>query len=276
VSRSTTNTRPAPCAPGSVTFVGAGPGDPELITVRGMRALQHADVVLYDALVDPCVVRDLDAELIFVGKRCGKHALPQPQINQLLGDLALEGRAVVRLKGGDPGVLGRVGEEALHLAERGVPYEIVPGVSSAVAAPAFAGIPVTHRGVADSFALATAHRRKDELEFSIPPYSPRTTILLLMPIATTPAWQEQLLATGYPRDLPVAFISQATKRDQQVLVSTVGGAVEAVQTASVRSPAMVVIGRVVELRRSLRWFADSEVDCSVASQEVASAESWVA
>jgi uroporphyrin-III C-methyltransferase len=142
---------------GYVWIVGAGPGAPDLITLRGWRALREADVVLYDSLVDPSLLDGLPAVRVFVGKRCGAHAIAQERIFELLARLALEGRRVVRLKGGDPSVLGRGGEEALRLTELGVAYEIVPGVTSATAVPVLAGIPVTHRSVADSFLVATAH-----------------------------------------------------------------------------------------------------------------------
>jgi uroporphyrinogen III methyltransferase/synthase len=244
---------------GRVQFVGAGPGAPDLITVRGLRALQQADVVCYDALVDTTILDDLHAELIYVGKRCGRHSRTQEEINELLASLAQTGRNVVRLKGGDPGVLGRVGEEALYLRERGISFEIVPGVSSSTSVPLSAGIPVTHRGVADSFALATAHRRKDELAFSIPPYRPRTTLLLLMPLRTVSDWSRQLLDQGYPADLPLAFISHGSRVQQRVLQSTVGTAAEDSKATEVETPTLVVVGRVVELRdKGLRWFPDQE------------------
>lgn len=245
---------------GKVFFVGAGPGDPELITVRGLRILREADVVLYDALIDPRQVYGLTSELIYVGKRCGRHHKTQEEINQLLVEQALAGKKVVRLKGGDPGVLGRVGEEALELAAREIPFEIVPGVSSAIAAPAYAGIPLTLRGVADSFALATAHRRKDQREYSIPAYNERTTLLLLMPVRTAQVWQEELLARGYPAELPVAFVSAATTGDQSVLETTVGQVGADVESVKLETPAMAVIGRVVKMRKALSWFPERTLE----------------
>lgn len=233
---------------GSVTFVGAGPGAPDLITLRGWRALQSAEVVLYDALIDPAFVDELDAELIFVGKRCGAHLVSQDEINRLLVEHALAGRRVVRLKGGDPGVLGRVGEEAAFVAEAGVPFQIVPGVSSAVAGPALAGIPLTLRGVSDGFALVTAHRREDEVGFSIPPYHARRTLLLLMGVKTTADWQRQLLELGYPPNLPLAFVESASRAAQRVVVSSVENVARDVVEQGVRAPALVVIGEVVAHR----------------------------
>jgi len=233
---------------GSVTFVGAGPGAPDLITLRGWRALQAAEVVLYDALIDPSFVDDLEAELVFAGKRCGTHFMSQEEINYLLVEHARAGKRVVRLKGGDPGVLGRVGEEAAYVAEAGVPFQIVPGVTSAVAGPALAGIPLTLRGVSDGFALATAHRRRDELAFSIPPFHARRTLLLLMGVKTTPDWQRQLLDEGYPPSLPLAFVESASRSAQRVVISTVGSAALDVVEGEVRAPALVVIGEVVAHR----------------------------
>ncbi len=237
---------------GRVSFVGAGPGDPELLTVKGQRLLAAADVVLYDSLVDVRLLEHTSAEQVYVGKRCGRHSLPQEQINGLLVTLARRGKHVVRLKGGDPAVLGRVGEEALALAEHGIPYEIVPGVTSAIAAPAYAGIPVTHRGLADSFVVATAHKRDDALSLSIPPYNERTTLILLMPIHTARTWQQHLLAQGYPQSLPVAFVIAGGCPEQRVVTSTVG---ELEQVLSqLASPTMAVIGRVVTLRTALAWY----------------------
>lgn len=241
---------------GHVVFVGAGPGDPELITLRGWRALQEADVVLYDSLVDERLLQGLDAELVFAGKRCGRHSMPQERISELLVRHALSGRRVVRLKGGDPTMLGRTGEEALRLAAAGISFEIVPGVSSALAAPAFAGIPVTHRGLADSVCIVSAHRRDDEKEFSIPPYSPRTTLVLLMAGQTAQSWLEQLLVREYPASLPLAFVTAATTTKQQVFVTTVGDAASNHVTVEFGSPTLAVIGHVVSLRDSLAWYGD--------------------
>jgi uroporphyrinogen III methyltransferase/synthase len=242
---------------GRVVFVGAGPGDPELLTLRGWRALQAADVVCYDSLVDERILEDVRAERLYVGKRCGRHSMRQEQLTELLAELALAGRRVVRLKGGDPSVLGRVGEEALRLAELGIPFEIVPGVTSAVAAPAFAGIPVTHRGLADSFCVVSAHRRGDDLDLTIPPYHERTTLVLLMAAQTLDTWLPLLRLKGYPADLPVAFIVAATTSEQRVVTTTVARAAAAAHTAGLGSPTMAVVGRVVELRATLRWFAEA-------------------
>ncbi len=239
---------------GKVVFVGAGPGDPELITVKGSMALQAADVVFYDGLVDRSLLEGLNAQLMFVGKRCGRHSMPQEEINRLLARQARKGKNVVRLKGGECSVLGRLGEELLYLAERNIPFEIVPGVTSATAAPVFAGIPVTHRGLADSFVVATAHRGQDDLAISIPPYHPSTTVVLMMALATADIWRENLLAQGYPADLPVAYVCAGGTSRQKVLVTTVEEATRAVKEAGLTTPVLAVVGRVVTLRKELRWY----------------------
>ena len=238
-------------ATGRVVFVGAGPGDPDLITLRGWRILCEADVVLYDSLVDTRLLDDLDAELVFVGKRCGDHHMPQEAITELLVRFARDGRRVVRLKGGDPTVLGRTGEEALRLSQLGIPFEIVPGVSSAVAAPALAGIPVTHRGVADAVCILSAHRQEHDPELSIPPCHPRTTLVLLMALQTVGTWSPQLLERGYPADLPVAFVNAGATARQRVVVTTVARAAADARSAALDSPTLAVVGRVVSLRDKL-------------------------
>ncbi len=236
---------------GRVTLIGAGPGAPDLITVRGLRALMAADVVLFDALVDERLLDGVTAERIYVGKRNGHHCVPQEEIDALLLKLARQGKQVARLKGGDPTVLGRGGEEAMHLARHGVPFEFVPGVTSAVAGPALAGIPVTHRGVADSFTVLTAHRRVEGGGFSIPPYHPSTTLVLLMGVSTVGQWRAELREKGYPDTLPVAFVTEASTERQSVLTTTVGRAVEDAEAAGVASPSVAVVGEVVRLRETL-------------------------
>lgn len=236
---------------GFVRFVGAGPGDPELITLRGWRALQEADAVLYDSLVSPRLVEGLRAELIYVGKRCGQHAMKQEEINRLLVALACGGKRVVRLKGGDPAVLGRLGEEALELAEAGIEFEVVPGVSSATAVPALVGIPVTHRDYADSFTVAAAHRRDENGRYSIPPYQPRNTLVLLMAGATLNAWRSQLVDLGYPADLPLAFVSAGSTPRERVVITTIADSESDFAAAALETPVLAVIGWVVALRAVL-------------------------
>jgi uroporphyrin-III C-methyltransferase len=241
---------------GKVVFVGAGPGDPDLITVRGLKALHAADVVFYDSLVDPSLLEGLQAQTIFVGKRRGEHSVTQRKINSLLAQQAGKGKTVVRLKGGDCSVFGRLGEELLYLVDRRILFEIVPGVTSATGAAIFAGIPVTHRGVADSFVVAAAHRGQDGLPISIPRYNPTTTVVLMMALATAEIWREDLLAQGYPEDLPVAYICAGGTPRQSVLVTTVEESVRAVQGAGLTTPVMAVVGQVVTLREKLQWFGE--------------------
>ncbi|MFP4596798.1 MAG: uroporphyrinogen-III C-methyltransferase [Persicimonas sp.] len=240
---------------GKVLLVGAGPGDPELITVRGRRALQEADVVLYDNLVGDALLSGLDADLVYVGKRCGKHQVPQEATNDMMVSLARRGMVVVRLKGGDPTVFGRGGEEARHLAAHAVPYEIVPGVSSCIAAPASAHIPVTYRGVADGVSIVTAHRRRDQHDFAIPDYHARRTLILLMGVRTMAVWREQLLRQGYPPELPVALVTEATQDEQRVVTTDVAHCVEDARDAQVEPPTTAIIGRVVALRDELLGLA---------------------
>ncbi len=239
---------------GIVKFVGAGPGDPELITLKGWRALRESEVILYDSLIDPRLLEGIPAEKLFVGKRRGRHSMPQEEINDLLATKAEKGKLVVRLKGGDPVVLGRLGEEILHLEKLGIPYEIIPGVTSATAVPCYAGIPITHRGLADSFTVATAHRRFDDLDFSIPNFNPRNTVVLLMALGTVELWRAQLQQQGYPPELPVAFVSSGCTEKQQVVVTTVERAVEDLKTSNLISPTLAVVGMVVTLREKMQWF----------------------
>lgn len=254
-----TPSSPKPACAGTVYLVGAGPGSADLITLRGWRLLQSADVVVFDSLTDPALREGLRAELIDAGKRRGQHGMNQSDINTLLVRLALAGRAVVRLKGGDPFVLGRGSEEAMALAAAGVPCEVVPGVSSSIAAPELAGIPVTHRGVADAFCVVSAHMdgpldpatgataSSDRLP-DIPAYSPRCTLVLLMGVATLASWWPELRRRGYPDDLPMAWVTWAARPDQVVLVTTVGRCLEDAARAGLHAPSVAVVGQVVQLR----------------------------
>ena len=225
-----------------ISLVGAGPGDPELLTVRGLRRLQEADVVVHDALVGTGVLALArpDAELVDVGKRPGS-PVPQELINELLIQLGRSGRNIVRLKGGDPFVFGRGGEEALALIRAGLDFEVVPGVSSVMAAPAAVGIPVTHRGVSASFTVVTGHRQRGE-----PAVNWRAlaqvggTIIVLMGVAQRAAIADGLIEGGLAADTPVAAIRSATSSQQQVVRCELSELGE----AAVESPATIVIGAV--------------------------------
>lgn len=237
---------------GKVCLAGAGPGDPELLTVKALRALQQAEVVLYDRLANPALL-DLapaSCERICVGKEDGHHAVPQEQINALLLEHARRGRRVVRLKGGDPFVFGRGGEEALCLAEHGVPFEVIPGVSSALAAAGSAGIPVTHRNVAASFAVITGHRCDGAITFEKwECLGALDTLVFLMGVGARVEIARRLIEAGRPVKEPVAFVERATTAAQHTVVSTLGEV--AAGRVEVRAPAVMVVGEVVRLREAL-------------------------
>ena len=233
--------------PGTVYLVGAGPGAADLLTIRALRLLQSADVVVHDSLVQPEIYADLGAQCIDVGKRSGNHGLGQEGIHALLIDLARQHKAVVRLKGGDPYVLGRGSEEALALAAAHVPCEVVPGVSSALAAPLLAGIPLTHRGLAESFCVVSAHPQQPGQSTALPPFEPRRTLVLLMGVQTLPNWLPQLRALGYPGDLEVAFVMHASWPEARVWAATLDTCEAAMLEKPVTAPAVAVVGRVVSL-----------------------------
>jgi uroporphyrinogen III methyltransferase / synthase len=243
---------------GQVILVGAGPGDPGLITVRGVEALSQADVVLYDFLASSELLRHAPAhaERIYVGKRAGAHAMRQQEINQLLVDLARQGKCVVRLKGGDPFLFGRGGEEGHAVAEAGIPFEVIPGVSSAIAAPAYAGIPVTHRGVASSLAIVTGHEDPAKAESSLDwdALSRMETLVVLMGVGNLPRIVERLLALGRETTTPAALIEWGTLGRQRTVAGTLADIVERVAEAGLVSPAIIVVGDVVRLREELNWF----------------------
>lgn len=244
---------------GKVSLVGAGPGDPGLITVRGLERLRQADVVVYDRLVSPELLRHVrpDAEVVYVGKQGGAHTMRQEEINRLLVDRGRSGKRVVRLKGGDPFVFGRGGEEALAVAEAGLPFEVVPGVTSAVAAPAYAGIPVTHRGVASSFAVVTGHEdpSKDQTGHRWEHLATGPdTLVFLMGVENLEPISQALLAHGRPPDTPAALVRWGTTPEQQVLSGSLGDILQKARESDFRPPAVLVVGEVVGLRDRLRWY----------------------
>jgi uroporphyrinogen III methyltransferase/synthase len=242
---------------GTVYLVGAGPGDPGLLTVRGLELLRQAEVVIYDRLVNPALLEETPPEAvrIFAGKLAGIHSLPQEQINDLLIAQARRGRRVVRLKGGDPFVFGRGGEEAEALAAAGIPFEVVPGVSSAVAVPAYAGIPLTHRRLSSSFAVITGHEDacKDELSLDWSRLATAVdTLVVLMGARTLPRIVTELLAHGRSPETPVALIRWGTTEAQQTITGTLADILQ--EAAALQPPVVAVIGDVVGLRDRLRWF----------------------
>jgi uroporphyrinogen III methyltransferase / synthase len=241
-----------PVSPGMAYLVGAGPGDPGLITVKGAECLRRADVVLYDRLAHPQLLAYAPpaAERIFVGKGRGGHTLSQQQINALLVQYASQGKTVVRLKGGDPFVFGRGGEEALVLRAAGIPFEVVPGISSAVAALAYAGIPITHRGVADSFTVATGHRAPNPEGDT--KCASADTLVYVMGVENLATIVDDLVTKGRDPGTPAALVHWATTPRQQTVTGTLGDIVE--RGRHLRPPAVLVVGSVVSLRARLDWY----------------------
>jgi uroporphyrinogen III methyltransferase / synthase len=243
---------------GKVFLVGAGPGDPRLITVRGVECLRQAEVVVYDRLSSPELLAHVPdrAERIFVGKGPRRHTMTQDEINAVLVERGLAGRLVVRLKGGDPYVFGRGGEEAIELERAGVPFEVVPGITSAIAGPSFAGIPVTHRKVASSFAVVTGHedptREETSIRWAALANGP-DTLVFLMGVEHLESIVENLGRHGRSADQPAAAIRWATTPDQEVVVGTLRDIVERVRDADLRPPAVLVVGDVVSLHETLDW-----------------------
>jgi uroporphyrin-III C-methyltransferase len=242
---------------GKVYLVGAGPGDPGLITVRGLQLLHSAQVIVYDQLVNLELLEETPSTAIriFVGKQAGRHCIAQEEINRILIDHARLGYEVVRLKGGDPFVFGRGGEEAEALADAEIPFEIVPGVSSAVAVPAYAGIPLTHRKFASSFAVVTGHEARQgksavdwgKLATAV------DTLVILMGLHNLPAIVAKLIAHGRSPETPAAVIRRGTTNEQETVIGTLADIVK--KSASLKAPTLIVVGEVVELRNQLSWFS---------------------
>ncbi len=242
---------------GKVYLVGAGPGDPALITVKGLECIRKADVIIYDHLVDDRLLSQAcpEAELIYVGKRPQSHTMSQDEINNLLVSRAKQDKVVVRLKGGDPFVFGRGGEEAEALASHQIPFELVPGVPAAVAAPAYAGIPVSHRGLASSFAVVTGHEdpSKDRSSIAWDKLSTGVdTLVFLMGARNLPQIVEQLIQNGRSPATPIALIRHGSVHSQQTIVGTLEDIVT--QARNFEPPVVIIVGEVVRLRDRLRWF----------------------
>ncbi len=248
-----------PQSTGRVYLVGAGPGDPGLLTLKGARAIAAADVIVYDRLVHPAILRHArqDAELIYAGKTPERHTLKQEEINALLVAKAREGRTVARVKGGDPFVFGRGGEEAEALAEAGVPFEVVPGITSAIAVPAYAGIPVTHRDFASSLAIVTGHEDPAKEESSIDWQSlarGADTLVFLMGVSNLPRIAARLIENGRAPDTPAAVIEWGTRPEQHTVTAPLQDIGRAAEQDGVKPPAILVAGEVVRLRDRLRWY----------------------
>lgn len=241
-------------APGSVCLVGAGPGDPDLLTLRAVQRLGEADVVLYDHLLDPQILRlaPPQASRICVGKRASRHTLPQADINQLLIDFARSGQRVVRLKGGDPLLFGRGGEEMLALAEAGIPCEVVPGISAALGAAAALGLPLTDRDHAQGCTLVTGHRRQGESTLDWTRHSqPDQTLVVYMGLGEAGHIASQLLANGRDPATPVAIVEKACSSAQRCVCGQLEQLPQLIADAAIATPALLVIGKVVSLHRQL-------------------------
>jgi uroporphyrinogen III methyltransferase/synthase len=244
---------------GRVILVGAGPGDPKLITVRGAEALAAADVVVFDRLVSPellALARD-DTERVYVGKEPGRSATPQEEISALLVAHARRGHMVVRLKGGDPFVFGRGGEEALACARAGIPFEVVPGVSSAVAAPAFAGIPVTHRGIAQSFAVVTGSTAHGDTVDLARVATATDTLVVLMAAGKLEGTCAELIAAGREAGEPAAIVQWAATPEQRTLIGTLETLPMLAREARIGPPATLIVGEVAALGRELAWVRET-------------------
>lgn len=243
---------------GKVCLVGAGPGDPELMTVKGMKRLSQAEVVVYDRLVGPEILAMIpqSAEKIDVGKTAGSHPVPQHEISRILLEKAQEGKFVVRLKGGDSFVFGRGGEELELLAAHGIPFEVVPGITSAIAGPACAGIPVTHRDHCASFHVIAGHRRENgKLDMDYEALVRMGgTLVFLMSVANVPGIARGLIRGGMAGDMPCAMIERATLPNQRKLVSTLECIERDMCAADIRPPAIFVVGTVCGLSEKLDWF----------------------
>jgi uroporphyrinogen III methyltransferase / synthase len=242
---------------GTVYLIGAGPGDPGLIAQKALNILNNADCVIYDYLSNKAFVEKLSCEKIYAGKKGSNHTLPQEEINKLIINKAKEGKTVVRLKGGDPFIFGRGGEEAEELLNAGVRFSIVPGISSFYSAPAYAGIPLTHRDYANSFEVITGHRREDshEEEINLPEYSEQKTFVFLMGMKNLSHISSALISEkGFPGSLPAAIVSWGTTPDQRAATGTLADIHEKAEKEGIAAPAIIIIGRVVLLRDKLRWF----------------------
>jgi len=244
---------------GKVYLVGAGPGDPKLITVRGAECIQAADVILYDRLANPELLHYAKpgAELVYVGKLPDRHSLPQEEINALLVEKALEGKVVTRLKGGDPFVFGRGGEEAIVLREHGIPFEVVPGITAGIAAPAYAGIPVTQRFVSSSFAVVAGHECPNKESSSIRWEKISTavdTIAFYLGVKNLPLICAKLIEHGRSKDTPVAIVHWGTMPEQRTVTGTLETIVDAARAEKIENPSIILVGDVVNLREKVQWF----------------------
>jgi len=242
---------------GEVYLVGGGPGDPDLLTFKALRLMQQADVILYDRLVSEGVMELVrrDAELIYVGKERDNHAVPQGDINQLLVDLAKQGRRVCRLKGGDPFIFGRGGEEIETLAENGIPFQVVPGITAASGCSTYSGIPLTHRDYSQSCRFVTGHLKDGSMNLPWDELAvEQQTIVFYMALVGAKHLSEQLISHGMRADMPVALVEKGTTPDHKVYVTTLAGLPDLVENTNIHAPTLIIVGEVVKLREKLNWF----------------------
>jgi len=240
-----------------VYLTGAGPGDIELLTLKAYKVIKEADVIIYDRLANPEILKMAKdgCEFAYVGKEDGRHTLPQEEINEVIYQKTLKHKIVVRLKGGDPFVFGRGGEEAIYLKERDIKFEIIPGITSAISVPAYAGIPVTHRGIAVSFRVITGHEssNKEISQINWDTLKNDDTIVFLMGLHNLKKISSKLIEVGKDKDCPCAVISKGTTKDQQVIVATLEDIVE--KAKMLPTPAIIIVGEVVKLKKQIDWFS---------------------
>jgi len=249
---------------GQVLLVGTGPGDPDLLTVRALRLIEHADVVLFDNLVAPEILALLppSAERIYVGKQRNNHAMRQEAINARMVELARRGRCVLRLKGGDPFVFGRGGEEIQTLSAAGIPFQVVPGITAASGASAYAGIPLTHRDCAQSCTFVTGHLQDGSIDLDWPALArPRQTVVIYMGLLTLPLLCARLVEHGRSPGTPAAIVQEATRPGQRVVVGTLESLPALAAQAGLKAPTVIVVGEVVAMRRELNWYTSQATTC---------------
>ncbi|NMM28758.1 MAG: uroporphyrinogen-III C-methyltransferase [Glaciimonas sp.] len=247
---------------GVVYLVGAGPGDPDLLTLRAVKLLQQADVVVYDNLVSEDVVNFArhGAQRIYVGKERSRHTMPQEKINQLLVTLAKEGKKVVRLKGGDPFIFGRGGEELEVLVEHAIPFEVVPGITAANGVSCYSGIPLTHRDYAQSCLFATGHLKDGSLDLDWQSLTRKNqTVVIYMGLGALAEIAQQLIAHGMPAGMPAAIIEKGTTSNQKVVTGTLETLPDLVRTLGLKSPCLIIVGQVVALHKRLQWFVRDKI-----------------